>query len=197
MLTVKCYDMNCYAKSRLPSLEIKNCDLNKTASVQSLHFTNNVVWIRMLDGQEGRCTANRCTESVAPSKDLRYLLAWLRQERCNRSHNSATSTFLRCQVPLTLCLDMLLKWMSWLMPIKFCLYSVQPLDNWRRPQGGYLDLKCLQWHVLIWHGAARSQSSMCIHHYTCIVLCFIKIRQKGWFWAARSQGGSSRYVQNR
>jgi len=135
MLTVKCYDMNCYAKSRLPSLEIKNCDLNKTASVQSLHFTNNVVWIRMLDGQEGRCTANRCTESVAPSKDLRYLLAWLRQERCNRSHNSATSTFLRCQVPLTLCLDMLLKWMSWLMPIKFCLYSVQPLDNWRRPPG--------------------------------------------------------------
>ena len=38
MLTVKCYDMNCYAKSRLPSLEIKNGDLDKTAAVQSLHF---------------------------------------------------------------------------------------------------------------------------------------------------------------
>jgi len=34
----------------------------------------------MLDGQEGRLTANRCIGSVVPSKNLRYLLAWLHQE---------------------------------------------------------------------------------------------------------------------
>jgi len=33
----------------------------------------------MLNSQEGRYTLNRCIGSVVPSKDLRYLLAWLCQ----------------------------------------------------------------------------------------------------------------------
>jgi len=38
----------------------------------TLYTYTTVVQIRMLDGQEGRCAANRCIGSVVPSKDLSY-----------------------------------------------------------------------------------------------------------------------------
>ena len=66
-------------------------------------------------------------------------------------------TFLHCQVPPTLCLDMLLEWMSWLTPIEFCLHNRQITGE--DPQGGHAPpgFEMFAWPVLIWHGAARSQ----------------------------------------
>ena len=38
------------------------------------------------------------------------------------------------------------------------------------------------------------QSNMSVHHYRCIALCFVNIRQKGRFWAASLASGS--YMPN-
>ena len=56
----------------------------------------------------------------------------------------------------SLCLDMSLEWMSWLTPIEFCLRN-RRITGRPREAMLHLDSKCLQWPVLIWHGAARSQ----------------------------------------
>ena len=130
---MKCYDKNCYAKPRVPSLEIENCDLHKTTSVQCLHFTNNVVWIRMLDGQEGRCTANRCTGSVVPLKDVRCTLAWLHQEWCSTSNDSTTLSSVVKSRRLSLFGHV--AWMNELADANWILFA-QPPDNWEA-QGGH------------------------------------------------------------
>ena len=56
-----------------------------------------------------------------------------------------------------LCLDMPLEWMSWQMPMKFCLCNCQ--INGKDPQEAMLHLepKSFQRPVHIWHEAARSQ----------------------------------------
>ena len=37
----------------------------------------------------------------------------------------------------------------------------------------------------------QQQSNMSVHHYSCVALCFVNIRQKGRFWDASLPSGSS------
>jgi len=54
----------------------------------------------------------------------------------------------------------------------------------------YFEFPSVLWHC--WLGNRKGiQSNMSMHHYRCVELCFVNMRQKGQFWAASLASGRS------
>jgi len=104
----------------------------RTAILYCLHFTNNVVQIRMLDGQEGRFAANRCIGTWC----LRRILD-IRWHDFVRNDALCRMTKPFYFPPLSSPTDSLfglVTLMSELADANQILFAQRP-DNWRRPPG--------------------------------------------------------------